>query len=150
MTTRYYPYTLTLEAPLLLAALEADPNSACSLDFIPGGAVRGAVARGLCAAGLDRSDPYRFRHLILSGRVCYLNAYVGAEGRRCLPAAVSLRREKYGAAVHDLAAWTGAEGETAGSLERLKTPFVTLETPELVGAEVVTTGRAHHQRDRSA
>jgi CRISPR-associated protein Csx10 len=150
MTTRYYPYALTLEAPLLLAALDADPNSARSLDHVPGGAVRGAVARGLCDAGLDRADPYRFRHLILSGRVCYLNAYVAADGRRCLPAPVSLRREKYGEPVHDLAAWTGEEDETAGTLERLATSFVTLGTPEMTAKGVLTTGRAHHQRDRTA
>lgn len=145
MITRYYPYALSLEAPLLLASLDADPNSACSLDFIPGGAVRGVAARTLCQGGLDRSDPSRFRHLILGGRVAYLNAYLAVEGRRTVPTPASLRREKYGTATHDLAATT-----PSSPLERLKTPFLTLGTPELVGASAATTGRAHHQRDRSA
>ena len=61
---------------------------------------------------------------------------------------VSLRREKYGTVVHDLAAWTGAEAETVGPLERLTTPFVTLGTPELAGVDLTRSGRAHHQAGR--
>src|SRR5205085_3948220 len=99
MIVRYYPCTLTLEAPVVLTLPGGDPNSAQSMSFIPGSAVRGAAARVLAGAGAEE-----FRRLILSGEVCYLNAYVLHGTRRCLPTPVSFRREKYTPSrYHDLA-----------------------------------------------
>src|SRR5690606_37239138 len=42
--SRVITYTLTLEEPCLLAAPGGDPNTEQSLPYIPGGAVRGALA----------------------------------------------------------------------------------------------------------
>lgn len=76
--TRAITYTLWLEEPCLLAAPGGDPNTESSLDYIPGGAVRGA----LVAAYLrDGGDDARFTTLFLSGRVRFLNAYPYLDGR---------------------------------------------------------------------
>ena len=37
-------FTLELKEPLLMTAIEGDPNSAVSLPFVPGSALRGALA----------------------------------------------------------------------------------------------------------
>jgi hypothetical protein len=101
MIARYYPYTLTLDTPVVLTLPGGDPNSAGSMSFIPGSAVRGAAARALTAA-----DAKEFHRLILSGDVSYLNAYVLVGTRRCLPTPVSFRREKYPPfQYHDLAGY---------------------------------------------
>lgn len=42
---RYFPYTLTLKSPAVITALGGDPNSSSTLAYIPGAAVRGAVAK---------------------------------------------------------------------------------------------------------
>ena len=70
MIVCYYPYTLTLGSPVVLTSAGGDPNSAETMDFIPGSAIRGAAARVLTDTASD------FHRLILSGEVRYLNAYV--------------------------------------------------------------------------
>jgi CRISPR-associated protein Csx10 len=156
MITRYYPLTLTLDAPLLLTTMEGDPNSAESLDFIPGSSIRGAVARALCVQGLDRSNPDKFRRLVISGRTRYLNGYMQVKDRRSLPTPASFRREKYQERYHDLAGIGDAasadkedrEGYLEEQLERPDFPYITLDRPDLFGAKLAGTGRIHQQRDR--
>ena len=74
--TWLYPYTLTLQAPALLAGLEGDASGARSLPYIPGGAIRGAVARSLTATGRDAE----LDDLVLGDTVRYLHAYPEASG----------------------------------------------------------------------
>lgn len=70
--TRAITYTLWLEEPCLLAAPGGDPNTESSLDYIPGGAVRGALAAAYLRA---KGDDALFSTLFLSGRARFLNAY---------------------------------------------------------------------------
>ncbi len=107
MIFRYYPYTLTLGSPVVLTSAGGDPNSAESMDFIPGSAIRGAAARVLTDAAPD------FHRLILSGDVHYLNAYILLGNQRCLPTPASLRRrEKYAhSQCHDLAGYSGERSD---------------------------------------
>jgi len=86
----YLPYRLALEAPAVLTAAGGDPNSAESLDHVPGGALRGAAARALGAS----PDPGALRELVLGEEVRYLNAYPVVEAQRALPVPVSLRPPK--------------------------------------------------------
>jgi CRISPR-associated protein Csx10 len=156
MITRYYPLTLTLDAPLLLTTLEGDPNSAESLDFIPGSSLRGAVARALCVQGIDRSNPDEFRRLVISGATRYLNGYMQVKDRRSLPTPASFRREKYQERYHDLAGFGYAasvdeedsDGYLEEQLERPDFPYMTLDRPDIYGAKAAGTGRVHQQRDR--
>ena len=153
MITLFYPYTLTLKAPLLITSLEGDPNSAHSLGFIPGSAIRGAVASGL-------KNPAQVRQYILSGQVCYLNAYPTANSQRALPMPVSFRQEKYDASTtHDLAFYSGqpqpGEDEDQGGwpqeqLKSLEASFLSLDQADLNIASVTMESRVHQQRDRLA
>ena len=78
-----YLYTLTLQEPVLAGGLDGEPNSAQSLPYIPGGAVRGAFIQAFTGA-LDAENE-DFRRLFLSGETCYLNAYPLVGGQRALP-----------------------------------------------------------------
>lgn len=71
--TRVITYTLTLDEPCLLAAPGGDPNTEQSLPYIPGGAVRGALAAAYLR-GSQTTGP-GFDDLFLNGKVRYLNAY---------------------------------------------------------------------------
>ncbi len=149
MIVRYYPYTLTLRSPVVLTSAGGDPNSAESMDFIPGSAIRGAAARVLTDSSPD------FQRLILSGDVRYLNAYVVLGNQRCLPTPASLRREKYAhSQSHDLAGYSGESrdedepGWPGKQLARLPSRYLTLTEPNPRGGNVTVTGCVHHQRDR--
>lgn len=149
MIVRYYPYTLTLGSPVVLTSPGGDPNSAESMDFIPGSAIRGAAARVLTDSSPD------FHRLILSGDVRYLNAYIVLGSQRCLPTPASLRREKYAhSQSHDLAGYSGESsdedepGWPGEQLARLPSRYLTLTEPNPRGGNATVTGRVHHQRDR--
>lgn len=89
----YLRFDLTLDSPAIVSTLSGDPNSASTQLFIPGGAIRGAVAARLIAAGED-SDGELFRRLVLSGRVRYLHAYPRIGGARSLPVPLSWKSPK--------------------------------------------------------
>ena len=147
MITRFYSYTLTLHAPLLLPKLGGDPNSVQSLDFIPGSTIRGSIASRLTSEEL-------FQMYILSGQVCYLNAYPVVEDTRTLPTPVSFRQEKHGDQIFDLAFYPGfpdKELEQAWPSEQLsgiKESFLSLDRADYIAAEVTLESRVHQQRDR--
>ncbi len=149
MITRFYPYTLTLQAPLLITAPEGDANSVHSMGFIPGSTIRGAVASRLNPT----KNAKTFKQYILSGQVCYLNAYPTVYGQRTLPMPVSLRQEKYGDTTHDLAYYSGQPQAENGwpdeQLQSAEAPFVSLDKATLTAAVATLDSRVHQQRDRS-
>jgi len=153
MKHQYHPFRLTLHAPALLTGLEGDPNSAFTLDHVPGSMLRGVVAARVAAADLGA--------LVLDGGVRYLHAWPVRDDRRGVPVPVSQRAEKgarHGThvALHDLAAWTGAVGEDhawegAWPEESLGAPpagCVTLGAPTPGLVAVLRSSRVHQQRDR--
>ncbi|MGH8899549.1 MAG: type III-B CRISPR module-associated Cmr3 family protein [Egibacteraceae bacterium] len=161
MTTGYLPYTLELRAPLLVTAPTGDPNSARTLPYVPGSAIRGAVARAIGAT--KRGDPgwADLDELVLSGAVRYLNAYPLLGGRRCLPAPVSLRAEKraseHGAVdAYDLLYYDGTPTDDhvvdghwpAAQLGSSVRDAVTVGAADLIRAQVRISGRMHQQRDQ--
>lgn len=106
-TTVFLPFTLTLRAPAIATALSGDPNSAVTQPFIPGGAIRGAVAARLLAEG-EAADGEWFRNLILTGAVRYLHAYPEIDGQRAIPVPQSWRSDKARPeSVWDLASFSG-------------------------------------------
>jgi CRISPR-associated protein Csx10 len=92
-TTAFLPYRLTLRAPAIATALSGDPNSAATQPFIPGGAIRGAVAARLLAEG-EPAKGEVFQSLVLTGAVRYLHAHPEIDGNRAIPAPQSWRSEK--------------------------------------------------------
>lgn len=90
-------YRLRLLEPVLVSQAESgEENSAIGLPFIPGSAMRGALASRYLQAS-PASDPAvdtTFRHLFLDGSVCFLNAYPWREDARSLPRPLSWMTEK--------------------------------------------------------
>lgn len=159
---RYLPYTLRLNSPAVITALGGDPNSASTLSFIPGAAVRGAVAKVLGDPGDDESKRRAFNALILSGKVRYLNAYLCVSGRRTLSTPISFRQEKDATEksgsvpASDLAAYSGnlsMAHDLAGcwpqeQLAPVGEPCVTIGAAKLALIQPKKSTRIHHQRDR--
>ena len=90
-------YRLRLLEPVLVSQAESgEENSAIGLPFIPGSAMRGALASRYLQVS-PSSDPAMdttFRGLFLDGSVCFLNAYPWREGARSLPRSFSWMTEK--------------------------------------------------------
>jgi len=92
-------YQVTLETPALFSALEGDPNSAVSHDYIPGSVLRGmAVGAWIRDHPNEVLDPTQeeVKALFFSGAVRWLNAYPNYDGKRSLPAPLTWLRPKYG------------------------------------------------------
>jgi len=143
--TLFFPYTLTLGAPLLATRVDADTSSAATSRFIPGSMIRGALA-----GKMDPQDPL-FHTLILSGKVCCLNCYPQTSaGYRSLPVPVSLRAPKYELLnrYYDLSNYRSKEEWPEEELEKTPAEFVTLDQPDYRWVKVETTLKIHHQRDR--
>ncbi|RIK36681.1 MAG: CRISPR-associated RAMP protein Csx10 [Chloroflexi bacterium] len=86
-------YRLTLQEPVLATALDGEPNSAVSYDYIPGSMIRGLVAAELARPTVDLATTER--ELLFSGEVRYLHAYPALrEGERSIPAPRSWRKDK--------------------------------------------------------
>ncbi len=156
----YLHYTLTLRSPAIASTLSGDPNSAATQPFIPGGAIRGAVAGRLLARGT--ADGEEFRQLVLSGAVRYLHAYPEVAGARGLPASLAWRSEKLEAdRARDLAAFSGGidEADDAEDFAEVWPPeglgplgASFAATASSAGRRPVVTprvqARLHQQRDR--
>lgn len=157
----FLPYTLTLRSPAIVTALAGDPNSAATQPFIPGGAIRGAVAARLLADGVDGGSTI-FRDIVLSGAVRYLHAYPQIQGARALPAPLSWKSQKDDLdRARDLAAFSGRATEQndigglanlwpVESLVSIGAPFVAASAS--AGKRDVAVpqvnARLHQQRDR--
>ena len=86
-------YRLTLQEPVLATALDGEPNSAVSYDYIPGSMIRGLVAAALTRPTVDLAMTER--ELLFSGEVRYLHAYPARQNSlRSLPAPHSWRKNK--------------------------------------------------------
>lgn len=145
MVTLFFPYTLTLAAPLLATQIEGDAGSAATARFIPGSMIRGAVA-----ARINPEEP-GFRDLIISGKVCFLNCYPqSSAGHRSIPVPASWRSAKYSSSKHyyDLSGYASEREWPNEELEKVPAEFVTLDQPDLRWVRVATTFKMHHQRDR--
>jgi len=148
----YLHYTLTLESPAILTGPSGAPSNVRTQTFIPGSAIRGAVAARLIEGGRG-AESEEFGTLVLSGAVCYLNAYPEIGGSRALPVPVSWRCIKGKRRLVDLGAGSGGEPDA----EEDWPPCVPVGAP-FMGPTVhgdkrhlwrpPTNSRFHQQRDR--
>jgi len=140
-------YQLYLLEPTLVTALEGDPNSAVSFDYIPGSVIRGAVIglfmRQNRVSELDAADDAT-RRVFFSDSAQYLNAYPLVDGARSLPAPNS---------------WNVQKGEKspiydfAWGIERPENPkgvggFAVVVDASIEKASVKRFIAVHTQRDR--
>ena len=76
MTMYPFPYSITLQAPTIITAPGHRRFSASTLNYIPGSAIRGAVASRLGDPdGQGKPEQRRFAQFVTSGQVRYRNAY---------------------------------------------------------------------------
>jgi CRISPR-associated protein Csx10 len=89
-------YRVTLEEPAILTAIEGEPNSSVSYDFIPGSVMRGFFigAKIRQDRELDLDDVI-VRRRFFSNQTRYLNLYPVINNRRSLPVPVSWSKKKY-------------------------------------------------------
>jgi CRISPR-associated protein Csx10 len=91
-------YRLTLEEPLLVTALDGDPNSAVSYDYIPGSVLRGVLIgltmRANDLTELDAADETT-RRRFFSHQTRFLNAYPVLCNKRSLPSPHTWVQDKY-------------------------------------------------------
>lgn len=149
-TVKYLQYCITLKAPAVVTTLSGDPNSAASQPFVPGNALRGALAARLLADGLS-AESDEFHTLVLGGLVRYLHAYPANDSTRSLPTPLGWRREKghTGEQAVDLAAYTGDVDVWPAALDRKGIrPFVAFAGSLTNGVAPRTDARMHQQRDR--
>jgi len=143
-------FEIYLQEPLLATTLEGDPNSAVSLTYIPGSALRGALIAQYLQQhpGQDIASEVLPRALFLDGTTRYLNAYpLDARGGATLPTP---------------AAWYCPKGETSPvydlSVEprddedwqpqAVNAPFCRLESNEVTFYQPLKQMNVHTQRDR--
>lgn len=163
-TTFAIPYVITLRQPILATALQGEPNSSVSFDYIPGSLIRGMFIQRYLKTHTT-NDPLtgQGQALFFNGRVRYLNAYpIAMNQQRSLPTPTSLRLRKgiqFDAETPPIiyhtghATWNAAKRRNAENGERLNPvahPFcyldatdgqVTFYTPE-------RTLALHTQRNR--
>ncbi len=144
MTTIHLTYE-TLE-PILVTRPGGDPNTDESLNYLPGGAVRGALAGRYLAGGGTPGDD--FTRLFLGGRTRFGHAYLLDDGRPTWPTPAAWRAAKDGDGhIYDL------RREQPAQDKRLK-PFYCLgpaaDPRPVLFPEPRTTVTVHTTRDRRA
>ena len=91
-TIRYIIYRIRLLEPVLVTALDGDPNSAVALNYLPGSVLRGLLIelylrqRGRVTS---LADDQAFRQLFFDGSTRFLNGYVVENNQRTLPTPLS-------------------------------------------------------------
>jgi CRISPR-associated protein Csx10 len=126
---------LHLLEPLLIAQAGAgEENSAVGLTYIPGSALRGALAARWLARNRNVNDlaaDLIGRTLFLDGSVCYLNAYPELNGKRTLPMPASWFTEKDEVENENTTLYDLAIADQKGTLKPPKGgPFCLLEKQE--------------------
>lgn len=134
--------TLTFKTPILLTSVaNGDENSARTLNYIPGGTLRGLLISRYMTQNNISSDALladeTARRLFFSNDVKYLNAYPADNNdKRYLPVPVSLRQEKgqyEKGLIYDFT-FTKKEGQT----EKYKDLFCLPDGNKLIG---ITPGK---------
>ncbi|XWX04053.1 RAMP superfamily CRISPR-associated protein [Aggregatilineales bacterium SYSU G02658] len=91
--------TIDLEEPVLANALEGDPNSGVSHNYLPGSLLRGfLISRFMRQQGVETLNlqDEQTRRLFFSDQVRFLNGYIAINNARSVPAPRLLEKLKYG------------------------------------------------------
>jgi CRISPR-associated protein Csx10 len=170
VNTFFLKYKITLRAPTILTTISGDPNSAETLDYIPGSALRGVVASKLMKLNVN-TESSSFMTLINSDKIRYLNAYPVVDSTRALPTPVSWRSIKgqETGLTYDLSAfikdsrrdaefYRNEDDEIATNpdnfwpseqLDRKLPGFIAFLGDKRVGVRSLLKTRTHQQRDRN-
>lgn len=93
--TLFLHYRMRLTAPCIIAGKEVDTNSRLTRDYLPGTAIRGAIAKVLCKLQAQNIlSEETLIEILASGNVRFLNAYLETVDKRTLPKPITWRRNK--------------------------------------------------------
>jgi CRISPR-associated protein Csx10 len=154
MTMYPFPYSITLQAPTIITAPGHRRFSASTLNYIPGSAIRGAVASRLGDPdGQGKPEQRRFAQFVTSGQVRYRNAYPvpktkqAAAAQRSTPLPLSMLKRKHEPidTGPELLDWLKQQDDE--TLVRAGYDFVILGTTEIRPVRVDLGARFHHSRD---
>lgn len=146
-------YTITLIEPVLVTALDGDPNDAVTLPYLPGSAIRGTWVKAFCKrnkiAELDAHND-NHRALFLDGRVCFLNAYpqLGSTGERALPTPLSVRYKKHEKQIVKDLAFNNSDDEN--QWKSADTPFCKIDGASITSVSVQRILNVHTQQNRKS
>jgi CRISPR-associated protein Csx10 len=150
-------YRLTLEEPLLVTALDGDPNSAVSYDYIPGSVLRGVLIgltmRADDLTELDAADETT-RRRFFSHQTRFLNAYPVLCNKRSLPSPHTWMQDKYAQGaekdkITDQIFKQAESSENKGKPKAMRDKFVAFGAQGKVAvADMQRTISVHVQRDR--
>jgi CRISPR-associated protein Csx10 len=150
-------YRLTLEEPLLVTALDGDPNSAVSYDYIPGSVLRGVLIgltmRADDLTELDAADETT-RRRFFSHQTRFLNAYPVLCNKRSLPSPHTWMQDKYAQGaekdkITDQIFKQAESSENKGKPKAMRDEFIAFEAQDKVTiAKLERTISVHVQRDR--
>jgi CRISPR-associated protein Csx10 len=146
-------YRIELLEPALITAVEGDPNSAISLDYVTGSVLRGALIQkymqhhpGVKAADLLQDTGAQT--LFFSGAARFLNGYLLKDNVRTLPTPLAWLQPKDELhTVYDFAvkAVTDKSGRKWGGFGQ---PFVVMQSDQIKGCQPDRQIAIHTQRDR--
>lgn len=90
-------FQITLLEPAICTALEGEPNSAVSYDFIPGSVLRGLFISKIHSQTNNAFDPLDAdnNRRFFSNETRFMNAYPLIQGERSIPVPASWKRPKY-------------------------------------------------------
>lgn len=151
-------YRLTLEEPVLATALDGDPNSAVSYDYIPGSVLRGVLINlTMRAEGLTELDAAAeaSRRCFFSHQTRFLNAYPVLKGKRSLPSPHTWEQDKYaqgdkkGEIIDKAFRKPDQHEQLEGKWKAMRDDFIAFDAQGNVAiADLQRTISVHVQRDR--
>jgi CRISPR-associated protein Csx10 len=164
-------YRVEFLQPVLVTALDGDPNSAVAFGYLPGSSLRGAMLHRYCKQHKVPQDGLlvgqhanRMRRLFFDGSTRFLNAYVAIADEdqktfiRCLPAPLSWYQKKderrmlgKTAPTHDLALMTDDKrNDPVAQWKGQRGSFFACENNHTVGLHVPQRSiKVHTQRSRT-
>lgn len=150
MTAYRFAYSLYLQSPLIISGGGHRAESASTLHYIPGSAIRGVVASRLGDPdGQSNHDRHRFDDLVLSGRVRYSNAYPVTAGyvkERSVPLPMSLKQVKHPKPKTEPYLLDIMAQETDDTMVNPGFRFAVIRTGTVIPLYVKTATRFHHTR----
>jgi len=145
----FIPIAFQLDAPAIFSTLGGDPNSAMTYPYIPGSALRGALAQVWLQN--NAFDNETFPNLFLNDNVRFLNAYPTIDETRSAPVPCSWRKAKNvpvpGEDQFKVCDATVAGANNLKDFVRISEQFFSIESSTKKVFNTALQASVHNQRD---
>ena len=149
-------YQIRLEEPAILKALDGDPNSAVSFDYIPGSVIRGMIISQYIRDKRAKDPDFELhadgeeQFIFFSSQTRYLNAYPVIEGQRSLPVPGTWMQPKYEKTDNILDTVSREQTDDKNPVKRKGVSgFVTIRNDEAYIYKPQTVINVHNTRTRT-